>query len=190
VKPLATALLLLSMCCPCLGSEVLYNNGPDTGSIGAWPINFGRSVSNSFTLEQDSRITDVVFSIWSVDDLNHPLRAKWKITTEPFGGEVLASGESLLGLESYFHNRLYTVWKMKIQGMNANLPAGTYYLEIYDVLMQFQTWAFWGESDGIGCTSRGCPSTAYFDPARSSGYGMTQPIGSESFEIIGTPSSE
>ena len=190
MKSLIITLLLLAICVPPLESQVLYNNGPDTGTIGAWPINFGRSASNSFTLDQASAITDVVFSIWAVDDRNNPQTAKWKITTEPFGGDTLASGESILGLISYFDNRLYTVWTMKIQHMNASVPHGTYYLQIYDVTTRWRTAAFWGENDGVGCSSPGCPSTAYFDPALASGDSMTRLIGSEAFEMIGIPGSK
>jgi len=186
MKSLAASLLFLSICASSMEGQVLYSNGPDTGTIGAWPVNFGQSVSNSFTLEADSIVTDVVSSIWAADDRNPPQTAKWEITTEPFGGEVLASGGSILGLITYTDGRLYTRWTMEIQNMNARLPCGTYYLQVYDVITAWRTWAFWGESNGIGCTSPGCPSTAYFDPALANGYGLTRPIGSEAFEIIGT----
>jgi len=185
MRILAATLFVLCLCALAQG-QVLYNNGPDPGTIGAWPINFGQSTADSFTLQGDSVISAVQLSIWTVDDRNPPQSAKWKITTEAFGGEVLASGESVLGLVSFTDGRLYTVWTMKIQNMNARIPRGTYYLEIYDVLTQWRSWAFWGENNGGGCTSPGCPSTAVFDPALANAYSLTRPIGSESFEIMGT----
>ena len=168
-------------------AQVLYNNGPDPGTIGAWPINFGQSVANSFNLEADSTVSSVVLSIWTVDDRNPPQSAKWKITTEAFGGAVLASGESVLGLITYSNGRLYTVWTMRIQNMNARISRGTYYLQIYDVLTQWRSWAYWGQNNGGGCSSPGCPSNAVFDPALADAYSLTRPIGSESFEVMGTP---
>lgn len=187
MKTLVAILWFLLICASSVEGQVLYNNGADNGTIGAWPINFGQSVSDSFALEGNSAVTSVVLSIWTVDDRNPPQTAKWKITTEPFGGEVLASGESILGLITYTDGRLYTRWTMEIQNMNARILRGTYYLQVYDVLTAWRTWAFWGESDGIGCTSLGCPSTAYFDPALANAYSLTRPIGSEAFKILGTP---
>ncbi len=123
---------------------MLYSNGPDPGTIGAWPINFGQAVSDSFTLQADSVITRVVLSIWAADDRNPPQSAKWEITTEPFGGEVLASGGSVLGLITYTDGRLYTRWTMEIQNMNARLTRGTYYLQVYDVITAWRTLGLLG----------------------------------------------
>ncbi len=183
MKAAIVVLAFLAMCVPASGQGVIYDNGPDTGTIGAWPINFGHRVSNSFRLESDSTVTDVVLSIWDVNERNHPQTAKWKITTEPFGGTTLYSGGGILGYLGYFEGRLWVVWSMKIQHMNARLPAGTYYLEVYDVVTRWRTWAFWGDNDGIGCTSPGCPSTGHYDQAMQRGYEMV--VGSESFQVLG-----
>jgi hypothetical protein len=188
MKTLPAILSFLLICASSIEGQVLYNNGPDAGTVGAWPINFGQSVSDSFTLQADSLVTDVVLSIWTVDDRNPPQTAKWKITSEPFAGEVLASGESTLAFINYSDGRLYTQWTMEIPNMNAKIPRGTYYLQVYDVITVWETWAFWGENDGIGCTSPGCPSTAYFDPDLANAYSLTRPIGSEAFEVMGTAS--
>ncbi len=183
VKAATVILAFLAMCVPASGQVVIYDNGPDTGTIGAWPINFGHRVSDSFTLESDATVTDVVLSIWDVNERNYPQTAKWKITTEPFGGVVLANGGGILGYVSDFEGRVWHVWSMKIQNMNARLPAGTYYLEVYDVVTRWHTWAFWGENDGIGCTSLGCPSTGHYDQVMQRGYEMV--VGSESFRVYG-----
>src|SRR5664279_1542928 len=184
VKTATVVLAFLATCIPAFGQGVIYNNGPDTGTIGAWPINYGHRVSNSFRLDSDSTVTDVVLSIWDVNERNNPETAQWKITTAPFGGTTLYSGSGILGFLGYFEGRLWVVWSMKIQNMNAHLPRGTYYLEVYDVHTRWNTWAFWGENDGIGCTSVGCPSTGYYGPTMPTGYEMV--IGSESFQVLGT----
>jgi hypothetical protein len=72
---------------------------------------------------------------------------------------------------------------MEIQHINARLPRGTYYFEVYDVHTRWDTQAFWGENDGIGCTSVGCPSTGYYG-FMSSGTDLV--IGSESFRVLGS----
>jgi hypothetical protein len=68
--------------------------------------------------------------------------------------------------------------------VDVTLPPGTYWLQIQDVATLWGTWAFWGESDGVGCWPlQDCPSSAFFrDMLISRG---TVPIGSESFELWG-----
>jgi hypothetical protein len=63
VKTATVVLAFLVTCIPAFGQGVIYKNGPDTGTIGAWPINYDHRVSNSFRLDSDSTVTDVVLSI-------------------------------------------------------------------------------------------------------------------------------
>jgi hypothetical protein len=98
---------------------------------------------------------------------------------------VLYEGKSLLGDLGYQWSGPWTVWSVEVQNMHADLQAGTYYLEIYDVQTRWHTWAFWGESDGVGCTSPSCPSTAYASVGLP-GMGAISEIGSEAFYILGT----
>jgi hypothetical protein len=165
---------------------LLYTNGPDPGDIGYWAINHGSAVSNSFMLSGTATIRTVVFSIYDANDRNTPLTTTWAITTQRFGGTVVAGGIDvpLIYISRIFDNRfLFSQWEMKFL-INVTLPPGTYWLQIQDVVTRWRTWAFWGETDGVECwPSQQCPSSAYFwDPLVSRG---VAPIGSESFELWG-----
>ena len=76
MKTATIILAFLAMCTPALGQGVIYDNGPDTGTIGAWPINFGHKVSNSFTLESDTTVTDVVLRGGANSPLQFPRLTK------------------------------------------------------------------------------------------------------------------
>ena len=166
---------------------ILYTNGPDPGNIGYWAINHGSAASNSFTLNKAATIRSIEFSIYDVNDRNQPLTTTWAITTQQFGGAVVAGGINtpLIYISRIFANRfLFSQWEMKFLA-NVTLPPGTYWLQIQGVVTRWGTWAYWGENDGMGCwPSQLCPSSAYFWNTLLS-RGVT-PIGSESFELWGT----
>lgn len=189
---LCAARLLFSVLLLCTSivaaDTLLYSNGPDPGDIGYWPINHGSAVSNSFTLTRAATIRSVVFSIYDANDRNQPLTATWAITTQQFGGSVKAGGLNapLIYISRIFANHfLFSQWEMKFV-TNVTLPPGTYWLQIQDVVTLWGTWAFWGETDGVGCWPlQECPSSAYsWDTLVSRG---VAPIGSESFQIWGLP---
>lgn len=157
----------------------LYNNGPD-GDIGYYHVNFGSAVANSFILTQAATVTGARLTLYSVDDSNHPQHLKWTITTEPFGGAVKGSGFvnlSLLG-SGYLTKFLFYAWEEGFALPNLNLPAGTYYLQIQDVVTQWDTWAFWAQSsDGS--------SQGYYRAVSQNGAGTVSLVPSETFSVLG-----
>ena len=63
------SLSLLTICCLMLAvspamADTLYNNGPANGTTDAWTINFGFSVSDSFTVPSGSSIEDLHIVYW------------------------------------------------------------------------------------------------------------------------------
>jgi len=179
-KAILAGLLLSMLVSPALvaHAQTLYNNGSDTGTY-AWQINFGYSVTDSFVLNRPAQVDEIVLSIWDADDLNNPLSAGWEITTEPFGGRTVASGNSYLGLVQGcqpIQNQL-CVWEMAIY-VNANLPAGTYWLQVDNVQTRFGSDAFWGQSNG--------PSRAYLYSGDNSSTVAIRAIPSESFQVLGS----
>ena len=179
--------LLLLLCASAFASDtIVYSNGPDPGDIGYWAINHGDAVTNSFTLSAPTTIHVIKFSVYDANDRNQPLTATWAITTQPFGGRVVAGGNNapLVFYWRVFTNHFhFSQWEMGIV-VDITLPAGTYWLQMQDVVTRWGTWAFWGETDGIGCSPlEKCPSSAYFWNALSSR--NLQPVGSESFELWG-----
>ncbi len=62
------SLVLLTICCLMLVvapamADTLYNNGPYNGTTDAWTINFGFSVSDSFTVPAGSSIQGLAFRL-------------------------------------------------------------------------------------------------------------------------------
>jgi hypothetical protein len=164
---------------PSFAQQTLYNNGSD-GDDGYFHVNFGSVVSNSFELSQAATITSVALTLYDVDDRNIPQHLKWTITTEPFGGDVKGSGfVSLNKLQPpYLTKFLFFAWQMSFDVPNLELPQGTYYLQIQDVVTQWDTWAFWAQSAGGS-------SQGYYEAVGQNGAGMISPVASEAFVISG-----
>lgn len=157
----------------------LYDNGSD-GNVGYYHVNFGAAVSNSFMLSQPATVTGVTLTLYDVDDRNQPEHLKWKITTEPLGGTVLASDYApLISLQPpYITQFLYFAWQVSFNIPSLNLPAGTYYLQIQDVTTEWDTWAFWAESsDGS--------AQGYYEAVSPSGDALISHVPSESFSVLG-----
>lgn len=157
----------------------LYDNGPD-GDVGYYHVNFGSAVANSFVLTQPATVTEVILTLYSVDDRNHPQHLKWTITTGPFGGDVKGTGfVNLSSLEPPYLTRfLFFAWKEGVAIPNVSLPAGTYYFQIQDVVTQWDTWAFWAQSSGGA-------SQGYYEAVGQNGTGNVSQIPSETFSVLG-----
>jgi hypothetical protein len=76
-------------------------NGTDPGNVGYQLINFGEAATNSFVISgnKPATVTKFKFYIYAVNDLNYSLTFKWKITTQPFGGDTIAQGKSEFSLQ-------------------------------------------------------------------------------------------
>jgi hypothetical protein len=178
-RALGVLALLAAGAVPAFCQATLYDNGPD-GNIGYYHINFGSAVSDSFVLSQPATITNVVLTLYDVDDRNDPEHIKWKITTGPFGGTVLASGYSSVYLVQlpYLTRFLYFAWQIGFVVPSINLPAGAYYLQIQDVVTRWDTWAFWAQSSGG-------ESQGYYEAVGENGAGKVSLVPSESFSVLG-----
>jgi hypothetical protein len=175
----AAVFIATAFAVPVAGQQVLYNNGPD-GDIGYYRVNFGAAVSNSFTLSKGASLSGVTLTIYCVNDENQPMRVKWAITTEPFGGDVKAEGfANMTELGDTYPTRFhFFAWPMGFALPNVALPAGTYYLQVQDVITHWYTFAFWAQT-GDG------DSAAYYEPIAQNGYGGISPVPSEVFAIVG-----
>lgn len=157
----------------------LYDNGPD-GDSGYYHVNFGSAASNSFVLSQPATVMGIDLTLYDVDDRNQPEHLKWKITTEPLGGTELAGGFVPLTIlqPPYLTQFLYFAWNVNFEIPGLNLPAGTYYLQIQDVITRWDTWAFWAQS------SNGS-SQGYYEAVGPSGDARVSVVPSETFSVLG-----
>lgn len=169
---------------PAVAQDVLYDNGPD-GDVGYYQVNFGAVVTNSFTLAAPATVTSATITIYDVDDRNPPKQLKWSITTEPFGGVVKGEGFENLALldDPYVTKFLFFAWQMSIAIPNINLPVGTYYLQLQDVVTRWDTFAFWAQSSGGS-------SEAYAQVIGGNGAGGISEVPSEAFRLYGDWTSE
>ena len=173
---------LLLFATPAFTQNVLYDNGPDADSGYYW-VNCGAQTTNSFFLSQGAAVTSFTLTIYAVDDRNVPKTLRWTVTSKPFGGTVLGTGSAgLSGLgQPYLTKFLFFAYKVGFQVPDLELPSGTYYIQIQDVVTHWDTRAFWAASGG--------PSTGYYSQLGPSEYGTrTSPVQilSESFAVLGS----
>jgi hypothetical protein len=175
----STVMAAAILAVPAVGQATLYDNGPD-GDIGYHHVNFGAAVANSFVLSQPASIGSVTLTLYDVDDRNQPEQLEWKITTEPLGGTLLARGFApLTSLQPpYLTQFLFFAWEVSFAIPSLDLAAGTYYLQIQDVITQWDSWAFWAESSGG--TSQG-----YYEAVGPTGDAIVSPVASETFSVLG-----
>ena len=173
----------LALALPAAGQDTLYDNGPD-GNSGYYHVNFGAITTNSFSLPGGATLSYANLTIYAVDDGNPPVRLKWTITTEPFGGTVEGEGFVFVNLlqDPYPTRSQFFAWKIGFAMPDVTLPAGTYYLQIEDVVTLWDTFAFWAQSGGGS-------SQAYYEPIGANGAGGVSQVPSESFSILGQWSS-
>lgn len=172
-------IIFLMIVTPGWAQSMLYDNGPD-GDIGYYHVNFGSAVSNSFVLSQAASIARVTLTLYDVDDRNQPQQLEWTISSAPLGGTILARGFApLTSLHPpYLTQFLYFAWRVGFVIPSLDLPAGTYYLQIQDVITEWGTWAFWAESSAG--TSQG-----YYETVGPTTNAVVSPVPSESFSVLG-----
>ena len=87
------SLSLLAICCLMLAvspamADTLYSNGPYNGTTDAWTINFGFSVSDSFTRARYSSIEDLHFVYWDASTTDLLTTVDMAIGSTSFGGDL------------------------------------------------------------------------------------------------------
>jgi len=181
---LALLTLLLLTATPSFADGVLYTNGPINGGANSWSISGseGYFVSNSFTLDNRSTITSFSAGLWVYTLQESPTGLNWAILSssrDGFSGSELASGSASLDAGNFstspvgFAFDYYRVFSSTVSGMSVNLPAGTYYLELFNASTAFGHDILWDQSSGL--------STAFSN--------IDGAIPSESFTIYGTTST-
>jgi PEP-CTERM motif len=181
-----TILCLVLAAIPASAQNWTYDNGPINGSVDAWDINFGYTVSDSYVAGGTS-VTGFAFGahefpgdmVTSVD---------WILSTGPCSnsksgcgtilGSGTASGSNLT--DKFLSNNQFGFDIDLITVSNLNVPetSGTeYWLTLENAMVPSGDPVYWDENSGIGCMSKGCPSTAYES--------FVGTIASEAFTITG-----
>jgi hypothetical protein len=91
LKTRIALLSLLTIACLALAvapamADTLYSNGPYLGNVDAWTINFGYSVSDSFTVPRNSSIEDLHIVYWDASTSDLLTTVDMAIGSSSFGG--------------------------------------------------------------------------------------------------------
>lgn len=130
-------------------AAVLYSNGPANNEMNAWIVAPGFSVANSFDLSADYVVTGADISAW-MSPFDTILSVDWTILNGmPGTGTVLRTGTSAATNSSAFTNSSgYWIRTVSFALPDVQLGAGTYWIELSDLVTQSTDLAFWDINGG------------------------------------------
>jgi len=151
-----------------------YTNGPINGTADGWTINFGYSVSDSFTLaSNDTAVTAFHFNYWDANPSDLLTTADLAIGTTSFGGTInpgVAFTSTFISTNQFG----YGLYQADATGLSIPWVGGAGYATLSNACStsgcSVSNPIYWDENSG--------GSTAYQDTLGS--------IPSESFTISGT----
>jgi hypothetical protein len=178
------ALIFLLAAAPA-SAGVLYDNGPVNGTLDAFTINYGWTVTDSFGLSGASTVTGVDLAVWAYPG-DTPESVDWAITTDPFGGSTFASGTASLANSFLFTNEYgYDIDQESFSISGVALGAGTYWLQLSNAATSEDHQLYWDDNNGLSTAWQANPS---YDiaPYNLVDYDGTAGTNSETFQILGT----
>jgi hypothetical protein len=171
-------LSLLTICCLMLAvspvmADTLYSNGPYNGTTDAWTINFGFSVSDSFTnVPSFSTFTDFHLVYWDASTSDLLTTVDLAVANNSFGGTpttLTGVTNQFLGTNQFGY-ALYAAW---YSGLNIPWNNGSGFVTLSNACStsgcSVSNPIYWDENSG--------PSTAYENTIGS--------IPSEAFTLTG-----
>ena len=140
-----------------------WDNGPINGTTGAWTINFGYIVSDTF-IGSGGVVTGFQFGLWEFPG-DKMTSVQWSLTSgENSGttyGSATASGSSLRDTFISTNQYGYDIDKITVTGLDVATVAGaTYWLNLQNAAVPSGDPVYWDENSGKGCSGSGCPSLA------------------------------
>jgi PEP-CTERM motif len=139
-------------------ADTLYANGPNGGicdvqqcTVDAWTINFGYTVTNSFTLSSASTINEgfgFAFWLFPGDTVSS---VDWQIGTSAFAQDIAhgtASGSTLSQQFISSNQYGYSIQAVWITGLNVPLNAGTYWVTLANAAVPSGDPVYWDENNG------------------------------------------
>ena len=152
-------------------ADTLYSNGPVNGTVDGWTINFGFSVTNSFTCSsQDCSVEDFHIGVWLTqgDSLTS---VEMQLGSSSFGNQYTdqvlnATGHTNLGTNQFGLD----VQIVDFSLANIDVPNGTSWFTLQNAVTPAGNPVYWDENSG--------PSSAFENTLGS--------IPSEAFTITGS----
>jgi len=176
--PLIAATVALGFAHAASAEITLYDNAnpsdsPNSfnGNEAAWDIT-DYTVTDTFVLTGPATVSDVNFWAWTFQE-DTTSTVDWSIT-DLAGDKTYGAGTANVNNTDFefTNNDGYDVNEVNFTTGLINLPTGTYDLSLGNATTSEQLYSYWDENDG--------PSNA------TSSY-QAGPIGSESFQILGSP---
>jgi hypothetical protein len=178
LKTRIASLSLLTIVCLVLAvspamADTLFNNGAYNGTVDAWTINFGFSVSDSFTCSANCSVEDFHMVNWNVPGFV-TTGAEIQLGASSFGNNyadltLAPSGSTDLGSNQFG----YELWQYDFTFANVAVPSGTSWVTLSNATDSGGNPVYWDENSG--------PASAYENSVGS--------IASEAFTITGTTGS-
>src|SRR5271165_6883109 len=162
------------------GNPPFYDNGPINGNTDAWTINFGLSVSDSFTVPSGLlQATGITFGAWLFPGDSTPSLSV-QIGTSPFSSnEMTLDGVPTLQIGDRTTNNFgFDVCTLSASWPGVFLAGGTYWITLDNAAVPSGDPMYWDENSGVGCGGAGCPSSAQENSVGT--------IPSEAFTMYGT----
>ena len=185
MKLFLASLSLIALCLtlsaiPAMAQSDLYDNGPINGQITGWTIDFGFSVSDSFTLANPATVDGISFGLFLFpgDTLTS---AEVQIGGGPFGNQLFDETINFTASNCFVDQFGYNICQETGSFSGVALNAGTYWMTLSNASVPSGDPVFWDQNSGVGCEGSGCPSMAQEN--------VIGTIPSESFTILGNTSS-
>lgn len=145
----AAALLALAVS-PAAMANVVYSDGPFNGTKDAWLFTGGYTVSDSFTLSQNTTVTSADFLVWDYQSEGTLSTVQWSVTSAAVGGTTYGGSLNgvLTGTADGVNGYGYKLTSENFSTGTLNLSAGTYWLNLYVLSPSGSVDLFWDEGDG------------------------------------------
>ena len=141
---------------PAAADDTLYANGPYNGEVNAWQIGNGITVSDSFTLGKAAQIKAISFVAWVIPgDTISEVDGSITDTENGLAGTTVINGtrsnikDHTIIVVTNEHG--YEVDLVTLTGLDINLNAGTYWLNINTALTDQGDPVSWDENSGPSC---------------------------------------
>jgi hypothetical protein len=187
---LLSILYLMLAVAPAMADTTLYDNGPYNGTTDAWAINFGFTVSDSYTLPFNSFVYGFSFVYWDADSSDLLTSVDWCTSGGPLctpnatwgAGGTGSITNTLLGTNQFG----YELYRADITGLFDPQFANPGFITLGNACTtsgcSVSNPIYWDENSGVGCGGTNgyganCPSEAFENTIGS--------IPSEAFTITG-----
>ncbi len=152
MKPQIAFLMVLCVllaAVPVIAQTDAYDNGPVDGQDYAWTINFGFTVSDSFTLNYEANLSGASFWAWLIpgDTLTS---VEFQIGAAPFGNELLDQTLNLTTSNCFSNQFGYNVCDetATFNGGSIFLAAGDYWMTLSNAEVPSGEPVYWDMNSG------------------------------------------